>query len=84
MFFSGYHNPLKPFLMMKPFEIILILSTLTLDEPPMYLWLTLVDISSSTYLPNLVNVVIECPLIDKTVKLKNLNPNFKFKSFKVI
>ena len=39
-----------------------IMSTLTLDERPMYPWLTFVDISSSTYLPNLVNVVIECPL----------------------
>ena len=37
------------------------MSTLTLDELPMYLLLTLVDISTSTYLPHLVNVVIECP-----------------------
>ena len=40
------------------------MSTLTLNEPCTHLPLTFVDIWLSTYLPPLVNVVFECPLID--------------------
>ena len=39
------------------------MSTLTLNRPPTYLRLTFVDILWSTYLPPLVNVVLERPLI---------------------
>ena len=39
------------------------MSTLTLVDPCTHLQLKFVDIWSSTYLPRLVNVVFECPLI---------------------
>ena len=45
------------------------MSTLTLYRPPTYLLLTFVDILRSTYLPPLVNVVLERPLIEKQFEL---------------
>ena len=58
-----------------------IMSTLTLNEPPMYPWLTFVDISSSTYLPHLVNVVIECPLKNMVSALSCFEKPMRTKDF---